>query len=171
MVVPWHLPNSIKHFVLVKRRQSGLVGSVLPLHLSVCAHQPLEKSLIRTDPLLIRPADAAATAKTSAPPWQHDHSSFRQERAGTLQLSTLQSRIKWNMMTSQQAGVWDFLTKTAPFMSWTYLDELEKCPISISSHLQAPCELTARLTELYTQLKTAPSVDILTNDQCSYEAP
>lgn len=62
------LPKSIKQFTLVKRKQRGMVGRALPLHLPVCVYQPLEKSLIHTDPLLICPADAAATAQTSVPP-------------------------------------------------------------------------------------------------------
>lgn len=100
----WCLPKSIKQFIFVKENKETLVGSVLPLHLSVSAYQPHEKSLIHTDPLLICPADAAATTKSSVRPWQHDRLRFRQEWVGTPELSTLQSRIKWNMMKSQ-AGV------------------------------------------------------------------
>lgn len=79
---------------LCKKRTKRHGRKRAALDLSVCAYQPLEKSLIHTDPLLICPADAAATAKTSVPPWQHDHSCFRQEWVGTLELSTLQSGIK-----------------------------------------------------------------------------
>lgn len=100
-----------------KRKQRGMLRSVLLLDLSVCVYQPLEKSLIHTDPLLICPADTAATAKASVPPWQHDHSCFRQEWIGTPELSTLQSRIKWNMTTSR-AEVWDPWTETTRHLSY-----------------------------------------------------
>lgn len=115
--------KSIKRFILVKREQIDMGGSALPLHLSVCAYQPLEKSLIRTGPLLICPADAAATAKTSVPVWQHDHSCFHQEWIGTLLLSTLQNKIKRNMMTSQ-VGVFPDREYTAPFTPWGYTNFL-----------------------------------------------
>lgn len=95
------LPNSIKHFTPVKRKQRDTGGPDMPSHLSVTTHQSPEKSLIHTDPLLICPADTEATAKTSVPVWQHDHSCFHQGWEGTLLLSPLQREIKWNTMTSQ----------------------------------------------------------------------
>lgn len=79
-----------------KQQQRSMVGSVLPLHLSVCAYQPLEESLIHTDPLLTCPADAAAAAaaKTLFLPDSMTTRVSVKEWVGTLKLSTLQSGIK-----------------------------------------------------------------------------
>lgn len=115
MLLPWWLPKSIKQFILLKGNKEAWAGSALTLHLSVSVYQPLEKPLIHTDPLLICPADAATTTKTFVPSWQHDHSCFRlwglpQGWSGASELSSLQRKIKWNMMTSQAgAGFWRVL--------------------------------------------------------------
>lgn len=93
-----------KHYQTVdpcKKETKGHGGPDMPSHLSVTTHQSLEKSLIHMDPLLICPADTEATAKTSVPVWQHDHSCFHQGGEGTLLLSPSQREIKWNAVTSQ----------------------------------------------------------------------
>ena len=120
MSLPWRRRLS---GLLAYSKQRDVVGSALPLRLPVRAHQPHEKSLIHTDPLLRCPADAAATAKTSVAAWQHDHSCFRQEQVGTVELSASQSTSN---ETRWQAGPESKFSRlkihTAPFMSRSYLN-------------------------------------------------
>lgn len=103
------------------------------------AINPLEKSLIHMDPLLICLAD---TAKTCVPVLQHDHSCFRQEWMGTLALSALQNEIKWNRKTNQ-AGIFPDRNNAAPFITPCYPNALENTWININFHLWAACKLIA----------------------------
>lgn len=131
------VPNTIKQLTPVKRKQRDTGGPDMPSHLSVTTHQSLEKSLIHTDPLLICPADTEATAKTSVPVWQHDHSCFHQGGEGTLLLSPSQREIKWNAVTS-------LAENTLHLIHLVLTPASEDARININFQLLVVCELISR---------------------------